>query len=86
MTSSTLNDKLKDFDFSGGEYYIFTNKYNISEGNELELLDNDSDAAASCVKELGLSYEINSRHYSIVVDGDHITDMVEVGWEFWKTK
>ena len=83
----TLSDKLKDFDFSNGERYVFSHTYDIQ--NEMdggaEAIDSDSADAAACVKELGLSYDINARHYSTVIDGDQITDMVEVSWYFWKT-
>ena len=81
----TLTDKLKSFDFSGGERYTFAQKYDIRDGVCANLLGCDSEEAAFCVKKLGLSYDINSRHYSTVIDGDQITDMVEVTWEFWKT-
>ena len=91
-TAVTLTDKLKSFDFSGGERYTFAQKYDIRDGVCASLLDDDSSDldddsadAAFCVKEFGLSYDINSRHYSTVIDGDQITDMVEVTWEFWKT-
>ena len=84
MTSLTLNDKLKDFDFSAGDNYTFSYTYNIREEDGLALLDQDSADAAASVDELGLSYDINARHYSTVIDGDHITDMVSVTWEFWK--
>ena len=84
MTSLTLNDKLKDFDFSAGDNYTFSYTYNIREEDGLALLDQDSADAAARVDELGLSYDINARHYSTVIDGDHITDMVAVTWEFWK--
>ena len=87
MTLSTLSDKLKDFDFSAnemGDTYTFTRTYDIREEDGLTSLDKDSADAAACVTELGLSYDINARHYSTVVNGDRITDMVEVMWEFWK--
>ena len=84
MTSSTLNDKLKDFDFSAGDNYIFSRTYDIREEDGLTSLDKDSADAAACVTELGLSYDINARHYSTVIDGDRITDMVAVTWEFFK--
>ena len=85
MTSSTLNDKLKDFDFSAGNNYIFSRTYDICEEDGETSLDKDSVDAADCVKELGLSYDINARHYSTVVNGDRITDMVEVEWKFFKS-
>ena len=84
MTLSILSDKLKDFNFNDGDNYTFTRTYDIREEDGLTSLDKDSEDAAACVKELGLSYDINSRHYSTVIDGDHITDMVSVTWEFWK--
>ena len=84
MTSSTLSDKLNEFDFSAGDNYTFSRTYDICEEDDLASLDKDSEDAAACVKELGLSYDINARHYSTVIDGDRITDMVEVTWEFWR--
>ena len=84
MTSSTLSDKLNEFDFSAGDNYTFSRTYDIREEDDLASLDQDSADAAACVLELGLSYDINARHYSTVIDGDHITDMVSVTWEFWK--
>ena len=84
MTLSTLNDKLKDFDFSAGDNYIFSRTYDIREEDGLTSLDQDSADAAACVTELGLSYDIKARHYSTVIDGDRITDMVAVTWEFFK--
>ena len=84
MILSTLSDKLKDFDFSAGDNYTFTHTYDIREEDGLTSLDKDSADAAACVEELGLSYDINARHYSTVSDGDRITDMVAVTWEFFK--
>jgi len=83
MTFSTLYDKLKEFDFVG-EDYTFSYKYDIRTENDVELLDNDAADALSCVESLNLSYDINARHYSTVVNGDRITDMVEVTWKFWR--
>ncbi len=83
MTSSTLTDTLKQFDFDGEDYH-FSHTYDIREGGGLAQLDKDSADAADCVKELGLSYDINARHYSTVVNGDSITDMVDVTWKFWR--
>ena len=84
ITLSTLSDSLKDFDFSNGERYIFSRTYDIREEDGIESLDQDSANAAACVEELGLSYDINSRHYYTVVNGDHITEMVAVTWVFWR--
>ena len=85
MTDKSLANTLNEFDFCG-EDYTFSRTYNIREESGMVLLDADSIDAASCVRELGLSYDINARHYSTVVDGDHITDMVEVAWRFWKER
>lgn len=83
MTSLTLSDTLNEFDFDG-EDYLFGNSYDIREESGLAQLDQDSTDAADCVKELGLSYDINARHYSTVINGDQITDMVDISWRFWK--
>lgn len=82
----TLYDDLKDFDFNvgGGARYTFNCEYDLRGETGIQLLDNDSADASSCVKKLGLSYDINARHYSTVEDGDRITDMVSVEWTFWR--
>lgn len=85
MDGWTLYDKLEEFDFSNGKKYLFKCVYDLKKDDDIELLDNDSADASTCVKKLGLNYDINSRHYSNVVDGDRITDMVEVTWEFCKS-
>lgn len=84
MSGWTLYDDLKEFDFSDGAKYTFDCEYDLRNDDHIELLDNDSADASSCVEKLGLSYDINARHYSTVVDGDRITDMVSVEWVFWK--
>ena len=84
MSLWTLYDNLKEFDFSLGEHYVFVCEYDLRDEADLDLLDSDSADAAACVKTLGLNYNINSRHYSTVLDGDSITDMVSVEWEFYK--
>lgn len=86
MNSWILHDELKEFDFSSGARYIYDCEYNLCDKYHVELLDSDSADAASCVESLGLSYDINARHYSTVIDGDRITDMVKVEWEFWKNE
>ena len=80
----TLFDTLNEFKFSDGERYVFVRNYDLRVPDRVDLLDRDSADAAWCVEKLCLSYDINARHYSTVVDGDHITDMVEIKWEFWK--
>lgn len=84
MSGWTLYDKLREFDFDGGQHYVFGCSYDLRDEDDVELLDNDSADAASCVESLGLSYDITAGHYSTVVDGDRITDAVNVVWEFWK--
>ncbi len=87
MTLSTLWHALNKFDFDTCNYkeaYTFSYKYDIRSENDVDLLDMDSADAVSCVEKLNLSYDINARHYSTVVNGDRITDMVEVTWKFWR--
>ena len=86
MSYKTLLDSLNKFDFSDGEKYVFVSTYDLRNIDDADLLDNDSADAASCVGKFGLSHDINARHYSTVIDGDHITDMVDIKWEFWKNE
>ncbi len=82
---TSLRDTLNEFDFSDGAKYTFDCEYDLCNDDHQILLDRDSAAAASCVESLGLSYDINARHYSTVIDGDRLTEMVGVTWEFWKS-
>jgi len=81
-----LYKTLSEFDYSDGEKCKVNNKYDLRNEDDLASLDDDSADAASCVEKLCLSYDINARHYSTVVDGDRITDMVDVQWTFWVEK
>lgn len=80
----SLHDTLNEFDFNDGVRYTFDAEYDLRNDDHIKSLDDDSADAASCVESLGLSYDINARHYSTVEDGDRITDWVRVEWEFYK--
>jgi len=77
--------KLIDFDFSGGSRFVFSNKYNLLDESCVTELEGDSAKAATLVKQFGLSYDINARHYSTISPHENtIIDMAEVIWTFWK--
>jgi hypothetical protein len=84
MNQWTLYNEIKKFDFSDGQRYIFGCAYDLRDANDIELLDCDSEDAFDGVRSLSLNYDIVASHYSTVVGGDHITDAVNVVWEFWK--
>jgi len=79
-----LYDKLKAFDFSDEVRFIYSSEYDLTNNDDVELIDNDSADANACVKALDLSYTIDAKHYSTCVRGDRSHDMVTVIWEFWR--
>lgn len=86
---SILWDNLLAFDFSGGLKYVFKSHYDLRDkfdDDGVQRLDADSADANTMVDRLGLNYDINARHYSTVVDGDRVTNMVEIEWSFWKVE
>ena len=81
--NSQLHDILAEFDFSGGKKHTYSNHYNILFEADTQLLDEDSADANTMVKKLGLSYDVNARHYCTVVKGEYLIDMIEIEWTFW---
>jgi len=81
---SRLTEELTLFDFSTGEKFVYVETYDVTDEENVKLLDGDSADASALVAAMELNYDINARHYSTVIDGDHIVDMVEVEWRFWK--
>ncbi len=79
-------NSLKSFDFSGGLELVHISEYDLTNEKNIQLLDNDSIDANTCVKDLGLSYTVDAKHYSTCIKGDHTNNMVNVVWKFWIEK
>lgn len=74
-----------DFDFDSGDEFVFAEEYDLTNDDEVKKIDKDAFVALAAVKELGLSYDIQARHDSRVIDGERETDVCNVSWYFWKT-
>lgn len=79
-----MSNHLTDFDFDTDGIFIHKSNYNLTSEEGIQQLDNDSNDSHKIIKALKLDYDIHSRHYSTVFDGDRIVDMVEVTWKFWR--
>jgi hypothetical protein len=61
-------------------------EYMLTDPSSSSLFDKDCADSHKFFTELGLKYEISSRHWCTVTDSDRVEDMVSVHWEFWKER
>lgn len=67
---NTVLEIMYDYDLTVEEAYI--------------QIERDSAAASQAVKDLGLDYTIDAKHYSKVKGGTEIVNSVDILWKFWK--